>query len=420
MNFRRDIWIWVLGITGLWAGNSFSANLEMRTSLGYDFISQNYFLDSVTSDTSLSVWLLKNNYLDDFKGRVALSYLPFDDRRLEFQSSYEQSSELFRARFLSDWKQDMGNSRFDLNSEFEWRNRYKGTEEFGDSYIYGYTRAGLSVPVTENVNGRFQMLGEFVTFDSISAYNYNYYRFGPKIGITRVFEGFSFLDANLFFVTRQVPDSSQLDYFDFGIDGSFFGMMEGGDIDLYLRLERKNYNRPDIRDDLTRFDFDGRGQLKMGQNYFTRIELNNEIVLYNSDDLTNFDYGRTGWAVLAGYEKNDWSAAFGPAFELMMEQEGTLHAAEDYFEIGGKIDFEVLKSGRFFGSIESVLGYRNLSVEEQYQSDFMFERINTLGNLQLWGSLNLNWVFSAEWEWHGISTENSEIFLLSTNLSYVM
>lgn len=417
---KRKIWIWALGICGLLAGDSFCSDLRLRTSLGYDFISQEYFLDSVTSDTTLSTWLLKTNYLDDFKGRVSLSYLPFDDRRLELQSSYEQSNELFRAKFTSEWRPRFGETRLDINSEFEWRDRYKGTEDFGDSYIFGYTRAAMTLPLSEKINGKLQMLGEFVKFDSISAYNYNYYRLGPKLGITRIFEGFSFLDANLFFVTRQVPDSSELDYLDFGVEGSFFGMMEGGDIDLYARLERKNYDRLDSRDDHTRFDFDGRGQIKMGLRYITRIELQTEIVLYNPDDPVNFDYGRTGWAVLVGLEERGWSAAFGPAFELMMEQEGNLKAAEDYFELGGKMDLEYIKAGRFLGSVESILGYRNVSVEEQFQTDFMFQRINTLGNLQLWGGLNFNWLFSAEWEWHGISSENSQIFLLSTNLSYVI
>ncbi|HEX2897650.1 MAG TPA: hypothetical protein VHP63_06340, partial [candidate division Zixibacteria bacterium] len=100
------------------------------------------------------------------------------------------------------------------------------------------------------------------------------------------------------------------------------------------------------------------------------------------------------------------------------EQEGSLEAAEDYFEIGGKVDLELLKAGRFFGSIESTLGYRNLSVEEQYYTNFMFERLNTIGNITIFGGLNFNWLFSAEWEWHGITQENSQIFLLSTNLTY--
>jgi len=418
LNTRRVSWIGVLGITGLVASNSFSSSLELKTSLGYDFVSQEYFLDSVTTDSALSTWLLKTDYLDDFKGRIALNFLPFIDRRLELQSSYEQSRELYRLRFNSNWRPRFGKTRFDMSTELERRDRHNGTNEFGDSYVFGYTRAALTIPVSEEMSTRIQMVGEFVNFDSAATYNYNYYRLGPKIGITRTFEGFSFLDANIFFTNRQVPDSAELDYWNFGIDGSFLGLMEGGDIDLYTRFERKNYNRLDSRDDHYRFDFEGRGKICMGERHFTKIELQTEIVFYSPVDLVNFDYGRTGWAVLVGFEKKGWSVAVGPAFELMMEQEGSFKAAEDYFEIGGKVDLEVLKAGRFFGSVESTLGYRNLSVEEQYYTNFMFERLNTIGNFTLFGGLNLNWLFSAEWEWHGIQQENSQIFLLSTNLTY--
>jgi len=69
----------------------------------------------------------------------------------------------------------------------------------------------------------------------------------------------------------------------------------------------------------------------------------------------------------------------------LIEQEGSYQAAEDYFEIGGKTELELPKSGSFFGSVESILGYRNLSVEQQYQIDFMFERVNTIGKFLIFG-----------------------------------
>jgi hypothetical protein len=202
LNTEQFIWIGISSITGFLAVNSFSAGLEIKTSLGYDFVSQEYFLDSAATDSALSTWLLKTDYLDDFKGRIALDYLPFADRRLELQSSYEQSSELFRLRFNSDWRPKLGKARFGFNTEIERRGRHKGTGEFGDSYLLGYTRASLTLPVSENTNTRFQMVGEAVRFDSVSAFSYNYFRFGPKIGINWTFDGFSFLDASAFFMTR--------------------------------------------------------------------------------------------------------------------------------------------------------------------------------------------------------------------------
>ncbi|MGH8016266.1 MAG: hypothetical protein ACREBV_08760, partial [Candidatus Zixiibacteriota bacterium] len=320
MATRRVFWMWIWGVTGILAGDSFCSNLDLKTSLGYDFVSQEYFLDSVVTDTTLSIWLLESSYLDDFKGRLALNYFPFDDRRLELESSYEQSSELYRFRFQSDWRPKIGKSRLDLNSELERRGRHKGTSDFGDEYFFAYTRAALTKPISDKTSLKFQMFGEMVSFDSSGDFNYNYYRTGPKVGLSKTFEGFSFLDANLFLMTRQVPDSSELDYLSFGLDGSFMAITEGGDIDLFTRFERKDYNRADVQDDHFRFDFDGRGKFNLTEKYFTRLELQTEIVLYNRLDPVNFDFGKTGWAVLTGVEMDGWSVALGPAFELLMEQ----------------------------------------------------------------------------------------------------
>jgi hypothetical protein len=407
-----------LGAAALICQSLAASDFEIRTSLGYDFISSEYFLDSVASDSALTIWQLKTDYLDEFRGRVSFYYSPGNQKRFELQSSYEQSSELFRLRLLSDWRPDFGKNKVGINTELEWRDRYKGVSEFGDSYLFGYSRGLMKIPLSDNLISKIQFIGEFVDFDSTSEFNYNYYRFGPKIGLVKSFEGFSFLDANFFLVSRQVPDSAELDYLNFGLDASFFGVMDGGDIDAYARFERKNYSRADSQNDHFRFDFDGRGKINLGENYLVRLEFRSDIVFYNPQDPVNFDYSRFSWAALAGLEKGGWGVAVGPAFGLLFEQEGSLNISEDYFEIGGRVDLELLKAGRFFGSLESTLGFRNLKFEDQLQSDFVFERINTIGNFQLTQGLSLNWLLSAEWEWHDFKEENSQIFLLSSNLSY--
>ena len=398
--------------------NSEASNFEIKTSLGYDFISQEYFLDSVTTDSSLSLWQLKTDYLDELRGRLSFRYWSGEKRELELQSSYEQSNELFRIRLLADWRPKLGNNKLGIITELERRDRYKGVSQFGDSYLFGYTKAFIKIPVSARLTSKIQFMSEFVRFDTTSEFSFDYYRFGPKIGLTKSFESFSFLDVNLFLVARQVPDSAELDYLNFGLDGSFFGLMAGGDIDLYARFERKDYSRADNQDDHFRFDFDGRGKINLRGSSIMRIELRSDFIFYSPDDQVNFDYSRHLLAVLAGYEKNGWGVALGPEFGLLLEQAGDLNAVENYFEIGGKIDLELLRAGRFFGSLESTLGYRNLKIEDQLQTNFVYERINTIGNFQLGGGLSLNWLFSAEWEWHELRQENSQIFLLSSSFSY--
>ena len=131
-----------------------ASDFEIQTSLGYDFISQEYFLDSVTTDSTLSLWQLKTDYLDELRGRISFRYWSGEQRELELQSSYEQSNGIFRIKLFTDWRPKLGNNKLGITTELERRDRYKGISLFGDSYLFGYTRAFIKIPVSEKVTSK--------------------------------------------------------------------------------------------------------------------------------------------------------------------------------------------------------------------------------------------------------------------------
>ena len=66
----------------LLAGSCFNTieagTLDLKAGIGYDFISQEFFLDSISrSGTDSLDFALKTDYLDDIKGRVQLTWSPF-------------------------------------------------------------------------------------------------------------------------------------------------------------------------------------------------------------------------------------------------------------------------------------------------------------------------------------------------------
>ena len=139
--------------------------------------------------------------------------------------------------------------------------------------------------------------------------------------------------------------------------------------------------------------------------------------MYNADDPVNSSYGRAGLALLYGYRNNRFSFGVGPAFEYLNEKKDDVTDTEDYFESGARMDLDYLAANTFW-SIESTSGYRNLKNESDLLTDFTFERLNLLADFRIWSLLNLNVLFSAEWEWHAHREENSELYLLSADLSY--
>ncbi len=398
-----------------------ASSFDYRAGIGYDFLSQEYFLDSASFaglDSTLTEWALKTTYLDDIKGQFSLTYFPYVDRRLQFQSSYEQTPEFMRIRLTGDTRSKLGRSKVDFNSELEWRHRYRDTSDFGDSYLSGYFKAKLATPLNGSIAAALQFQGDGVTFQSPSEFNYNFYRLGVKAGLTKSYENFSFADARLFVITRQVPDSLELNYLNFGIEGSLFGFYAGGEIDLYSRVERKDYNQPSNKDDHYRFELTTRNKVGLGKGWFSRQDIDFELTLYSSIDPVNFDYGRARLTLMYGYGNNGMSLGIGPEFEYLDERQNDLPEGEDYFESGAKVDFDYMKFSRLFCSFESITGVRNLKFENDLQSDFSFERLNIIADVKLLAVLSLNVLFSAEWEWHERREENSQVYLLSSNLSY--
>jgi hypothetical protein len=409
-----------LVLTGGLVGTLNASGFDFKVGLGYDFFSQEYFLDSTLREgpDSLFVdWSLRTDYLDDVKGQLDFIFSPYADRRVELQSSYEQTPQFVRTRFIGDFRPRLGKNRLDINSEIEWRDRYRGGDaSFGDSYLSGYFKAKLTVPVGGTTTADFRIQSDGVRFRAPSEFNYNFYRIGAKVGLTKSYENFSLADVRLFVITRQVPDSLELNYLNWGAEGSLLGFYTGWEIDLYTRFERKDYRRAAGQDDYYRGELNARSKVKLGEHWFARQDVDFELTLYGAADPVNNDYGRTGVTLLYGYESNGFSIGFGPDFEYLDERQDSLAEGEDYFESGAKLDLDYV--GDFFCSIESTLGYRNLKFDNELQSDFTFHRLSVIADLKLLSILTLSVLFSAEWEWHTIPEENSQIVLLSSNLSY--
>ena len=114
---------------------SATARTQFKAGLGYDFISQEYFADSVSylgGDSAISEWALKTDYLDDIKGTLSMLYLPYEDRRIELQTSLEQTSDFFRVRLNNGIRLPVGRNRLDIYSDLELKKRVDGETAVGD------------------------------------------------------------------------------------------------------------------------------------------------------------------------------------------------------------------------------------------------------------------------------------------------
>lgn len=417
---RASIILLPISFAGL-SQSSFGSDLSVTAGLGYDLLSQEYFLDSAAAagpDSVIVNWALTTHYLDDLKGQLGLTYTPWDDDRLELRGRLDQTADFVRLRLGGNLAVDWSVRRLQCFGEVEVKDRYRGESEFGDSYVRGYARGKLSQPLNRALDLYVQLKTDGVRFASASTYSYNHYRLGADLGLQKTFGGFSYGDLRLMVDHRRVPDSVELDYLFVGAEATMLAFYSRGELDLLASLVSKDYRRPGCKDDHYRLMLEADNRLSLGRAWFSRQRIETELTLYHPDDPINVDYSQVGLFLLGGIESGPFSLAAGPVYERLEERESEFTIAEDYTETGFRASLDRLEPGRFFVSVESTLGRRNLRIESDLQTDFAFERLSLIGDYSLAAALRLSLMFSAEWEWHDRPEENSRMYLLSSNLTY--
>ena len=398
-----------------------TTGFDFRAGLGYDFISQRYFLDSLVgsaTDTFLQQWALTTDYVNDFKGILDFRYKPSGARGPDFRARYEQTSELARARFSSTWRKYGSTASWQGRAELDWRDRFSGSMHGGDNYLLASGDLGGRIALQEHWAARGKLSGELVNFRGVTGYAYDYYKVTGKLGLERSLGLLSAVAVDGFVTTRQVADSQTLSYTSIGGEGSLMGFSGSSEYDLYLRLERKNYDRPDLRDDYTCLNGSSHLRLDLGGKFLLESNGMVDWLWFNPEDSLNNDYFRGRLWLGGGMDWQKLTVAVGPEIEVLDDKVKSGLGGESYFEAGGKLAVDCLLPGKLFASVEAATGRRNIEDEADYLSDFTYQRASLLADWSINPRLSLNLMGAAEWEWHDQSSDNSRLLLVSSSLTY--
>jgi hypothetical protein len=398
-----------------------AVDFDVRAGIGYDVISQEFFLDSLTRTgvDSLDAGLtLSTTYLDEPKAFVRFGVHPIDNRRLDLIAHYEQSHERVRIRFYTDSRLKLGLHRLQFNNELEIRRAYGDAVGPGDAFLYGATRARLDFEMGGGFTQFWSARVNVVDFDSSGDLSHNQVRLAGYAGLSRTFDDFSTITAMFFLGSRTVPDSSRLDYVSYGFESSLLKLYNSGDLDLTVRVERKDYNQPNDESDFTRWELLGRHKIEFADNWLARQEIDIEYSNFSDSDLVNADYLRSKLHLQAGRRIGDFHLWAGPQVELLVEAQTDLISAADYTETALRLDIDYMSFRSIYGSLEWSAGVRNLRFDDEFQSDFWFQRLTVLGDARLVGGMGFNILSSIEWEWHDEQAENNRLYLLSGSITY--
>jgi len=398
-----------------------ASDLSVRAGLGYEFLSQDFYEDSLQQaggDSLAYLTTLKTTYLDDFRSQLSVRYAPDSGRLWDIEGRWEQTPDYIRLRSTAGCRPRLGKMAMDAVAQLERKAGYSDDADPTDDYLSGYGKVKLARPVSGKTSLRAQFRADFVRFDSSGAYSFNHLKFGSKLGMVTELADMSSLSVDLFYDARLVPDSSRLDYRTTGAEASCFGFYSRGDFELFTRFESKSYNRPDNTDDYRRLELEVRHLVRLKGSVFSRQEVEFEALDFRDSSSLSSDQHRLELTALLGVESLTWTASLGPRLEVLNEAQGEGEPAEDYVESGLKAVLDLTQVGTIFGSLDSELGYRDLRAGGALGGDFVFERLSLLANWEFSGAFSWNLLLSADWEWHEVSDENSRLVLLSTGLVY--
>jgi len=405
------------------AGGKFSvANstaLTVRAGIGYDFVSQQYFIDSVRfsgSDSLTELSLLEKDYLDDKKALLSVSFNPDSKGHYSLEGSWEQTSELFRAGgrgFLS-----FGDFYNQLQAELnvDIKERYRGDIIEGEEMTILDGTIRLKKQLADNFNGKISLSGESVIYDTVGTYIYNYSRLRSYIELNYITENYNSIYLTFGAEKRYVPDTSHLDYNLFRGGMGYTGSVMDGSTSAEVSFESKDYNQIDDPDDyfLTMLHADLRFSISDRLDLITDFEM--EHYNFSEENYINEDYYQTHLGLYTVWEMGDFSFSLGPEIEFLTIDSKSEND-DDYFELLGFAGFDYFQ-GFVFLFLDNQFGHRRYLNNPILYSDFVFDRVSIIGSLSIFWNLNLDVLLSAEWEWHQNESDDSRLYLLSSSLTY--
>jgi hypothetical protein len=413
------ILISIIFLLGDKASGADSGALMFKAGLGYDFLSQQYFVDSVRlsgGDSLVQLSLLENDYLDDKKALVSFRYRPGLSGQYSVEGSWEQTPELFRATgrgFLTS-----GDYRNQLQAEcnIDIKKRYRGETKVGEEMTIVDGAVRLKRTLNDNFSGRFSVVGESVNFDTLAAYIYNYSRLRGELELNYTTHNFDLIYAILSGERRDVPDTSQLDYDIIRGGVGFTGSLLNGMLDAELILESRKYNQADNPDNYFLTSFQSDLRLPLTDRFGLKGIFELEYYDFNEGNYINEDYDRTHLGLHSVWEKGDFSISLGPEFEYLTIN-SISETDDDYFEYFAFAGFDYFRDGLFL-FFDNEFGHRNYLNNPLFYSDFVFDRLSLIGSAAIFENLNFDLLLSIELEWHQVDSDDSRLYLLSSSLTY--
>lgn len=395
-------------------------DFNIRFGVGYDLISQQYFIDSlrvVGADSAVALSLLSKDYLDDKKAVVYFKYDRKSEGRKFIELGWEQTPQLFRIKGWGHLRLDDKKNRLDCDINIDSKKRYRGDVEEGEEFSVLEGRLKYKRKFSDSFESSLKINGENITFDSTGLLVYNYSKIGAELEINFLSHNYNSFYMTAGFERGDVPDSTALEYGLFRGRLGYMGTIFGSRLMTELESESKSYHNSNVRDDYNLSSLSVDLRISLAPVWSLNPGFNLEYFNFKTEKYFSYDYLQLRSELILELQKDRFTFGLGPKFSGL-EIETDYLDDDDYREYLISLGIDFFSPNQIFMMMENQIGQRDYINEPDFYSDFIFYRLSLIGSMKIMDKLTLDMMTSAEWEFHKVSSDDSRLYLLSGSLIY--
>lgn len=410
-------------------------------SLGvtYDYLSQTFYLLDTASDTLEVASKLSQEYLNQpalfFEGR----YKPLGDDALRFVGYAENSEEYFRGRFESVFRSR--NSASQVSGEFSLEGRVRNSGQLALGDEYGLARGRLKYrgrfgPTARGfiaLRGEAHRLGNTPSEISSSVYTGDYNKLGAEAGLEFEVGQLDRLALSGSLLRREVSEREDLNYRLRRLRLEYSGFTAASFYALELSLENRDYDSSGNDNDQRRVDLVAAGEYRLASNLAFDADFRLEALDY-LEDTSSFNTDQTLVDLEVKLQRR-WgltTLGFGAGLTILSQKDqpsaprttlidiagGVEELSEEYSERAAILSFEHFKLSRLMLTLENQLGFRDITVESDYQSDYWFDRVSLFASVNLTSAIKFDLISSLDFEWHDQGSDDNSLYMINSSFSY--
>jgi len=421
-----------LTVRAVSAGNAYDDNgLSGAVGFEYQLITQEY-QDAIYDTISVDPieYRKTSDEIDDLFLKTNLSYRFRDPKNLfNLKTDMELSADRLIGRAESSYRLGNYNNNLMLAGLFENKTRYGNDEEYDEGYnsIEGYIKSNHTLSSRLRLMLKagaetviFNNNGQVVSEDSITQSLYSSFDY-TLITVTASNElslnGFSDqLYWNIGYIRRYVPDSTEADYGHVRLNLEFTSFWTDGYISLFSELDFKDYNRSDKTDDYSALNLNGRLNQKLNNELTLGVGSFLDVYSFTLQDIVNRNY-----ALFRGdvrLTRAIGASALGPIIKMEFRREEELEdLPENYSEFAGGIVFESLSGRDLFMDAEVLGGRRSYRDDYTILSSYTYFSSSLIASYRFWRQTSLNVLFDGTFEFHDLSENDTNLYLVSIGLT---